>query len=84
MAASLPSWKQARTGGQARKEAEYWGQLEPQGGLVLIWSYIQKFFLSLNFFLKSSILSVLVTGILVEKLSPLPHPVLSILAASEK
>jgi hypothetical protein len=51
MAASLSSWKQAWTGGQARKEAEYWGQLEPQGGLELIWSYMQHIFLSLNLIL---------------------------------
>ena len=43
------SWKQAWTGGQARKEGEYWGQLEPQGGLELIWSYTQNIFLSLKF-----------------------------------
>jgi len=48
MAATLPSWKQAWTGGQARKEGEYWGQLEPQGGLELIWSYIHNLFLSLK------------------------------------
>ena len=37
------------TEGQAKKEGEYWGQLEPQGGLELIWSYMQHIFLSLNF-----------------------------------
>jgi hypothetical protein len=41
MATSLPSWQQAWTGGQARKEGEYLRQLEPQGGLELIWSYMQ-------------------------------------------
>jgi hypothetical protein len=51
MAASLPFWKQAWTGGQERKEGEYLGQLEPQGGLELNWSYIQHIFLSLIFFL---------------------------------
>jgi hypothetical protein len=50
MAASLPSWKQAWTGGQATKECEYWGQLEPQAGLELIWSYMQHIFLSVHFF----------------------------------
>ena len=59
MAASLPSWKQAWTGGQARKEAEYWMQLEPQVGLELIWSFMQHIFISL-IFLKSLMLSVLV------------------------
>ena len=44
MAASLLSWKQAWTGGQAREEGEYWGGLEPKGGLELIWSYMQKNF----------------------------------------
>ena len=49
MAAALPAWKQAWTGGQARKEGEYWGQPEPQCGLELIWNYIHNLFLSLNF-----------------------------------
>ena len=30
MAAALPSWKQAWTGGQSRKDGEYQGQLKPQ------------------------------------------------------
>jgi len=51
VAASQSSWKQAWTGGQARKEGEYLGQLETQGGLELIWSYMQHIFLSLFFFL---------------------------------
>ena len=71
--ASQSSWKQAWTGGQARKEGEYWGQLEPQGGLELIWSYMQHIFLSLFFFLSSK-LGFLVTGILVEKTFSSPPP----------
>ena len=37
MAATLPYSKQARVGGQAMKEGEYYrGQHKPQGGLELI------------------------------------------------
>jgi len=70
--ASQSSWKQAWTGGQARKEGEYLGQLETQGGLELIWSYMQHIFLSL-FFLSLK-LGFLVTGILVEKTFSSPPP----------